>query len=135
MSHQSVLSRVQSSSHWFAISVDTSGNVTNSNPNVLLTKRLRALHGFIAGAAHMKLHYSNGINSIVTDFDPPTMASGYNDKAGIRKSQSTSAILNRYGMILREPYAKGFPIIYNSVIEFFNGNSGIQPALRMGRTQ
>ncbi len=122
-------------SSWFAISVDSTGNDSPGAPHTLLTKRQRALHGFIAGAAHMKLHYSNGFNSIVTDFDPPTMASGYNDKAGIRRTLSTDTVINRYGMVMRAPYAEGYPIIYNSVIDFFNANPATSPALRLGRTR
>jgi len=121
--------------NWFAVS--TSNNAE--------TKMKRAFHGFTVGAAHIKRHYNcvKGLDNWITDFDPPTVASGYNDGAEILKgdecasqSDDDNVKWNKlFAMRFYGNYPQEFSRYYNAAIEYFNEeNPNPPPSVRLWRS-
>lgn len=142
-------------SDWFGVAVDAAGNNTNNAANVAadLTKMKRALHNIVAGASHIKRRYNTvegGKNpfNLITDFDLPTLCSGYNDGADKPKPPRTDPKnpddrkWNRlFDLVFFGPgYPQEAPRFFNAAVEYFNNNFNIpappqpRPALRLWRT-
>lgn len=74
---------------WFGVSVNAAGanTVAAADVHVLNTQMKRVLHNMVAGCAHIKRSYNASISgrrarfNMITDWDFPTSASGYNDAA------------------------------------------------------
>jgi len=128
-------------SDWFGVSVDAAGHNTTvaANVDTTLTKMKRALHNIIAGAAHIKFIYNTVIvgrtnrSNMITGFDFPTLASGYNDGANSviaatpgnndnTKWQRLFALLFFNG-----DYPNHGPKFYNAAVRFFNNNFNASP--------
>jgi hypothetical protein len=127
---------------WLAVTKDASGadpEVGNSsNPvDTEVSKLQQAFHQLTAGAAHVKHMYnhSNGSN-VLTDYDPPTVASGYNDGALAYSSDpSPGANLvkyhRRFGLLFYRSYPAHFPLYYNQAVEHFSGSPSPTPSVRL----
>jgi hypothetical protein len=115
---------------WFGVSVDSAGANTSvaANVNQDLTKIKRAFHSIIAGAAHIKRRYNTveGNNNLITDFDVPTLASGYNDGANsvtaATAGNNTDTKWNKlFALQFYGPgYPSEFPKYYNAAVSLFN---------------
>lgn len=126
---------------WFCVSVDNSGNNTTDkiSTDIKLTKNKRAFHSIVAGAAHIKMNYNFSVNNTlrITDFDPLTVASGYNDSASLTQCATTNnddkiKMLKVFAMIFYDyTYPKKFPKLYNAAIDLFNSNANPIPTVRL----
>jgi hypothetical protein len=122
---------------WFGVAVDAAGANTASAANVdqTLTRLKRALHNIIGGAAHMKRRYNTveGGKNLITDFDFPTLASGYNDGASVApvatSASNNDAKWNRlFALRFYGPgYTSEGPTNFNASVEFFNNPSPPAP--------
>ncbi|MFC6954752.1 hypothetical protein [Halorubellus litoreus] len=119
---------------WFGAIADANGNSPPNPPysaNEELSKKQRAFHGFVIGGAYIRRTYNyttgGGQNRIV-DYDPPTIASAYNDR--LQPDANT-----RYGMVMHQNYVDHFPKYWNAAVDLFNqsGSNSIDPdpALRL----
>jgi hypothetical protein len=115
---------------WFGVAVDAAGanTVNAANVDQTLTKMKRALHNIIGGAAHIKRRYNtveHG-NNLITDFDFPTLGSGYNDGAN-QTPAATAAASNdtKWNQLFAlRFYGTGYPHegpgFFNAAVTFFN---------------
>ncbi len=121
---------------WFGVSVDASGATTMvaANVDAGLTQLKRALHGIVAGGAHIKRSYNAGhIGSTrICDFDLPTVVSGYNDGAGTAAPAAAAADNDTkwkklFALVFFDKnYPQLSPRYYNAAVAKFNA-VGVAP--------
>jgi hypothetical protein len=133
---------------WFGVALDSTGAVTTSTTatDSRLTRFQRALHDIITTAAYIKRNYnyiSDG--NKITDFDPPTLFSGYNDGASTIKNKSSTTSSDGvkwqklYGVVtFDDNYPKNGSRNYNRIVRYFNEQGYLtanpvaaRPALRL----
>lgn len=120
---------------WFGVAVDDAGNNTNvaANTDETLTKMKRALHNIIAGAAHIKHRYNTVINgangfNLITGFDLPTVASGYNDGAdSVNAANPGDSDAEKWERLFAlsfysAHYPMDAPKLFNAAVAHFNTN-------------
>lgn len=121
---------------WFGVSVDAMGANTTVAANVHagLTQLKRAMHGIIAGGAHIKRSYNSGHigSNRICDFDLPTVVSGYNDGAGTAKAAAAvdsndTKWKKLFALIFFDKnYPQLSPRYYNAAVAKFNA-VGVAP--------
>lgn len=133
-------------SDWLGVTVDNDGNNNPvGSPNTALSRQKRSLHSIVAGGAHIKRRYNTveGNNkpfNLITDFDLPTVASGYNNGAeGITAANPTDSVDHRWSKLFAlkfydHTYTELVPRYFNAAISYFNGAPDPRPALRLWRS-
>ena len=135
-------------SDWFGVSVDAAGVNTHllANVDAVLTKMKRALHSVIAGAAHIKAIYNSVVGvadnarNLVCDFDLPTVASGYNDRAQPVSAEGSLTDEQKWTRLFGLRFWAGYypervTRLFNATVTLFNAlpANQDQPAVRLWR--
>mgnify|MGYP000665181313 CR=1 FL=1 len=136
---------------WFGVTVDATGAVTTvaASKDENLTRMKRALHNIVAGAAHIKRNYNSAkLNrkgkryNIITDFDLPTVGSGYNDGADLYKTAAAPGVSDDakwrrlFAMKFNAgTYPERLTRFYNAAEEVFNsGMAAPLPSVRLWKS-
>jgi hypothetical protein len=135
-------------SEWFGVAVDAAGvnTVVAANVDQTLTKMKRALHSLIAGGAHIKRTYNHVIGNVnkrnrITDFDLPTVGSGYNDAAAaVAAAAAADNDARKWERLFalrffNQAYPRDVPRFFNAAVTLFNALPAgqTQPELRLWR--
>ncbi len=131
--------------YWFGISVDNKGQPTDDREKIdpILTRHQRAFHSIITGTAYLKKRYNNMENisgkttNLITDFDVPTLGSGYNDNASpVSPAKADSDINEKWKdlfalLFFDFRYPKEYPRLFNAAIDEFNQDIKPVPKVRL----